>query len=73
MSLVSIHNKSSGPEIFYEKGVLQNFTGKQLYRTLASLRPQGNNLIKKETTAQFFPVNFVKFLRKPFFKEQPCG
>ena len=70
MSLVSIHNKRSGPETFWEKGVLQNlakFTGKHLCRTLESLRPQGNNLIKKETLAQVFSCKFCEISKKTFF------
>ena len=44
-------------ELFCRKSVLENFakfTGKRL-------RPA--TLLKKETLAQVFPVNFVKFLR----------
>ena len=37
-------------------------------RTLEN-RTRPANLLKKETLAQVFPVNFVKFLRIPFVKE----
>ena len=46
--------RSSRPEVFCEKGVLENptkFTGKRLWH-------------------RCFPVNYVKFFRKPFFIER---
>ena len=55
---------------FIKKGV---FTGKQLcqspfFNKVAGLRPA--TLLKKETLAKvYFPVNFAKFLRTPFFTE----
>ena len=60
-----------------EKDVLRNFakfTGKHLFQSLffnkvASLRPEPCNFLQKETVAQVFPVNFVKFLRSSFIKE----
>ena len=65
--------QKQSPEVFYKKGVLRNFTkftGKHLCQSLffnkvAGLRPEACNFIKKETLAQVFPVNFVKFLRTP--------
>ena len=60
-------NRSSRPEVFYKKGVLRNFakfTGKHLCQ---SLRPA--TLLKKRLWHRCFPVNFVKFLRTPFFTE----
>ena len=61
--------------VFCKKGVLRNcpkFTRKHLWQSLffnkvASLRPA--NLLKKRLWRNYFPVNFVKFLRKPFFIE----
>ena len=38
-----------------------------------SCRPQTCNLIKKETLAQVFPVNFAKFIRTPFYRTRPDG
>ena len=35
---------------------------------LKVLQIQTRNFIKKETLAQCFPVNFVKFLRTPFLQ-----
>ena len=57
-----------------QKGVLRNFTkftGKHLYQSLffnkvAGLRPA--TLLKKRRWHRCFPVNFVKFLRTPFLK-----
>ena len=36
---------------------------------LKSCRPEGCNFIKKRLWHRCFPVNFMKFLRKPFFTE----
>ena len=55
----------SRPEVFCKKGALAKFTGK--HQSLC-------NFIKKKNLAQaghrYFPVNFSKFLRRPFLKEQ---
>ena len=67
--------RSSRPEVFCKKGVLRNFTkftGKHLCQSLffnkvAGLRPA--TLLKKRLWHRCFPVNFVKFLRTPFFIE----
>ena len=72
-SLGSIQKQPS--EVFYEKGVLRNFTkftGKRLFQSLifnnvACMRPAA--LLKKRLWHMCFPVNFVKFLRTPFFTE----
>ena len=66
---------SSRPEVFCKKGVLRNFTkftGKHVYQSLffnkvAGLRPA--TFLKKRLWHRCFPVNFVKFLRTPFFIE----
>ena len=63
------------PEVLCKKGVLRSFTkftGKHLCQSLffnkvAGLRPA--TLLKKRLWHKCFPVNFVKFLRTPFFKE----
>ena len=55
--------RSSRPEVFCEKGVLRNFakfTGKHAAPA---------TLLKKRLCHRCFPVNFVKFLRTPFFTE----
>ena len=70
-------NRSSRPEVFCQKSVLRNFTkftGKHLYQSLffnkvADLRPA--TLSKKRPWRRCFPVNFVKFLRTPFFHRTP--
>ena len=69
-------SRSSHPEVFCKKGVLRNFakfTGKHLrqrlfFNKVAGLRPAF--LLKKRLWQRFFPVNFVKFLRTPFFMER---
>ena len=61
------------PEVFYKKGVPKNFakfTGKHLccslfFNKVAGLKPA--TLSKKKPQHRCFPVNFVKFLRTPFF------
>ena len=60
---LQMNHRSSCPEVFCEKGILRNFakfTRKNLCLSL---------FIKKETLAQVFSVNFVKFLRTPCFME----
>ena len=51
-----INFRNSRPDVFYKKGVLENFSGLK-------------NLLKKRLWHRCFPVNFVKFLRTPFFIE----
>ena len=68
------------PKIFWKLyNGLRNFTkftGKQLCQSLffnkvAGLRPA--TLLKKRFWHRFFPVNFVKFLRTPFFQNTSGG
>ena len=62
--------------MFCRKGVLRNFTKftrKHLYQSLffnnvAALRPA--TFLKIILCHSCFPVNFVKFLRTPFFTER---
>ena len=62
-------------EVFCKKVVLTNFTkftGKQLCQSLffnkvADLRPA--TILKKRLWRRFFRVNFMKFLKTPFFTE----
>ena len=64
-SLSISYYRSSRPEVFCKKGVLRNFaklTGKHLC--------QGLFFIKKRLWHRCFPINFVKFLRTPFFTER---
>ena len=66
-------SRCSLQEVFYKKGVHRNFTkftGKNLCQSLffnkvAGLRPA--TLLKKWLWHRFFPVNFAKFLRTPYF------
>ena len=63
---------SNLPEVFCKKGVLRyftKFTRKYLCQSLF-LQPEPCNFIKKRLRHRCFPVNFVKFLRTPFFIEQ---
>ena len=60
--------RSSCPEVFCRKGVLKNFTkftGKHLCNNCTG----SVTLLKKGLWHRCFPVNFVKFLRTPFFIE----
>ena len=65
--------KISRSELFCKKGVLKNFaksTGKymcHIHREIQGLGP--TTLLKKRLWHRWFPVNFTKFLRKPFFTE----
>ena len=66
-------SRSSLPEVFYKNGVYRNFakfTGKNLCQSLifnkvAGIRPA--TLLKKRPWHRFYPVNFAKFLRTPYF------
>ena len=51
-----VKNRSSRPEVLCKKSVC---------------RPEACNFIKKRFWHRCFPVNFVKFLRTPFFIEHP--
>ena len=60
---IKTKTRSSRPKVFCKNVVLRNFrklTGKQL--RLATL-------LKKRLWQRYFPVNFAKFLRTPFFTE----
>ena len=65
-------DRSSRPEVFYEKGVLRNFarfTGNHLCQSLFFNKVAGlilATLLKKRLWYRCLPVNFVKFLRTPF-------
>ena len=55
--------RSSRPEVFYKKGVPENFTE----FTTKGLRLA--TLLKKRLWHKCFPANYMKFLRTPFFIE----
>ena len=67
--------RNSLPEVFCRKGALRNFskfTGKHLCQSLYFNKVSGlgaETLLKKRLWHRCFPVNFVKFLRTPFFIE----
>ena len=67
--------RSSRPEVFCKKGFVRNFTkfiGKHLCHSLffnKCCRPRPATLLKKRLKHRCFPMNFVKFLTKPFFTE----
>ena len=66
-NLLCYHFRTSRLEVFCKKGVLRNFvkfTGKYLCQSLFFNKVPG---LKKRLWHSFFPVNFVKFLRTPFF------
>ena len=70
-----IEFRSSRPEVFCKKGVLRKFTefaGKHLCQSLffnkfAGLKPA--TLLKMRLWRRCFPMNFLKFLRAPFYIE----
>ena len=67
--------RSSRPNVFCKNGVLENFTKftwrhlcqSLFFNKVAGLSPA--TLLKKRLWHRCFPVNFVKFLRTPFFTE----
>ena len=67
--------KSSRPGVFCKKVVLRNFvkfTVKHLCQSPFSNKVAGLSratLLKKRPWRRCFPVNFVKFLRTPFYIE----
>ena len=67
--------RSSCPEVFCKKCVYENFakfTGKYRCQSLFFNKPAGLSpeiLLKKKLCHRCFSVNFVKFLRTPFFIE----
>ena len=71
--------RTSRPDLFCEEDIFRNFakfTGKHLWQSLlfnkvADLRVQACKFIKKRLWHWCFPVNFVKFLRTPFFHRTP--
>ena len=68
-------NRSSRSEVYSKRGVLRNFrkfTGKHLRQSLFFNKVTGlrsETLLKKRLWHKCFLVNFVKFLRTPFFTE----
>ena len=66
--------RSRLPEVFYKNIVTKNvakFTENHLCQSLASLR--ATTLLKKRLWHRCFPVNFVKFLRTPFYRTAPVA
>ena len=61
-------DRSSRLEVFCKKGVLRNFT-----KFTGKHRLSPAALLKKRLWHRCFPVNFVKFLRTPFFIEHLWG
>ena len=66
--------RSSRPEVFCKKVLLQISQNSQenicaRVSLLIELQAQACNFIKNEALAQMFPVNFVQFLRTPFYIE----
>ena len=61
------HFQKQSPEVFYKKGVLENFTK----FTVKHLRPA--TLLKKRLWHRCFPMNFVKFFRTPFLQNTSGG
>ena len=64
--------------MFCKKGVLKNFvnlTGKNLCRSLFSYAglSRSATLLKKRLRHRCFPVNFVKFIKTPFYWRPPVA
>ena len=76
MVVASVKYRSSRPEVFCKRGVLENFTkftGKHLCQSLFFNKvagPRLATLLKKRLWHRCFPENFVKFFRTLFFIEQ---
>ena len=74
-SFQNMMSRSSRPEVFCKKGDLRNFTKftenhlcqSLFFNKVAGVRPA--TLLKNRLWHRCFPVNFVKFLRTPFFIE----
>ena len=69
-----VRSRSSHPEVFCKNDVLRNFSkfkGKCLCKSLffKSCWPQSPILLKKKLWHKSFPMNFAKFLSKPFLTE----
>ena len=70
--LCTVHNRSSRPEVFCEKGILRNFakfTRKYLYQRLflIKLLAMARNFIKKESLTQVFSCEFCEISKNTFF------
>ena len=61
--------RSSRLDVFYKKGALKNFT--KFTRKRLCQRPAA--LLKKRLWRRCFPVGFVKFLRKYFYRTLPVA
>ena len=64
-----VHSRSSHQRCSIKKGVLRNFTkftGKHLCKSLFFNKVAG---LRNRLWHRYFPVNFVIFLRTPFFTE----
>ena len=66
--------RSSHPDVFFEKGILRNFskfTGKYLCQSLIFNKTAGGtcNFIKKETLAQVLSCEFYEISKNTFFTE----
>ena len=65
MILEAVVQRCSVKKVFLE--ILQYSQENTCVRVSFLIKLQACNFIKKETLAQVFSVNFVKFLRTPFF------
>ena len=62
---------NSHPEVLFKKGVLKTSQKKNTsvgFSFKIKLTTSGRNFIKKQTPKTCFSMNFVKFLRTPFFR-----
>ena len=69
------NHRISRPELFYKKGVLNNFTkftGKHLYQSLFSYQASGLQLyLKKRLWHGCFPVNFCQISKHTVLHRTP--
>ena len=71
---ILIRFRSSCPKMFCKKCALRNFakfTGKHLCQGLFLIKLQASTLLKKRLWHRCFPVNMVKFSRRPFYRTSP--
>ena len=61
--------RSSRPDVFWKKGVHRNFTKLTAKHLCQGLTFNKVFLKFKKETHRCFPVNFVKFLKKPFYTQ----
>ena len=76
---VKVSSQYERPEVFCKKAVVNifaKFTGKHLCQSLFCNKVTGHRpatLLRKRLWHRYFPVNFTKFLRSPFYRTPPVA